>query len=225
METEEAEPREGLAGILDRRPALPDPGSHGRGIVICAGGARMFTNAWVLVWQLRRTLRSTLPIEVWHLGPEEMSSGMHAMLEDLGASVVDAHAVLRRFPARISDGWQLKAYALVMSGFREVLLLDADNVPVRDPAFLLDHAEYLRTGAVFWPDAIDIAATNPIWDEAGLPGFYTASWYGIWVPKGTPRAIVNKLNAAIAGALNDPAVQSRFATFGQEVVPDRKSVG
>jgi hypothetical protein len=176
METEEATPRDGLAGILDRRPALPDQGRHGRGVVICAGGARMFTNAWVLVWQLRRTLRSTLPIEIWHLGPEEMSSGMRAMIEGLGASTVDAHAVLRRFPARISDGWQLKAYALIMSGFREVLLFDADNVPVRDPAFLFDHPDYLRTGAVFWPDAIDIAATNPIWNEAGLPAGQRASF-------------------------------------------------
>ena len=37
--------------------------------------------------------------------------------------------------------------------------------------------------------------------------------------EGHAAEIVNKLNAAIAGALNDPGVQSRFATFGQEVVP------
>jgi tripartite-type tricarboxylate transporter receptor subunit TctC len=59
----------------------------------------------------------------------------------------------------------------------------------------------------------------PTVDEAGLPGFYTASWYGIWAPKGTPKAIVGKLNTAIVNALADPGVQARFASFGQEVVP------
>jgi tripartite-type tricarboxylate transporter receptor subunit TctC len=64
------------------------------------------------------------------------------------------------------------------------------------------------------------AAPNvPTVDEAGLPGFYTASWYGIWVPKGTPKEIIGKVNAAIVSVLADPAAQARFVSFGQEVVP------
>jgi tripartite-type tricarboxylate transporter receptor subunit TctC len=59
----------------------------------------------------------------------------------------------------------------------------------------------------------------PTVDQAGLPGFYTASWYGTWVPKGTPNEIIGKLNAAIVSALADPAAQARFVSFGQEVVP------
>jgi tripartite-type tricarboxylate transporter receptor subunit TctC len=59
----------------------------------------------------------------------------------------------------------------------------------------------------------------PTVDEAGLPGFHTASWYGIWVPKGTPKDIIGKLNAAIVHALADPAAPARFAAFGQEIVP------
>jgi tripartite-type tricarboxylate transporter receptor subunit TctC len=59
----------------------------------------------------------------------------------------------------------------------------------------------------------------PTVDEAGLPGFYTASWYGTWVPKGTPKEIIGKLNAAIVSALADPAAQARFVAFGQQVVP------
>jgi tripartite-type tricarboxylate transporter receptor subunit TctC len=59
----------------------------------------------------------------------------------------------------------------------------------------------------------------PTVDEAGLPGFYTASWYGTWVPKGTPKEIIGKLNAAIVDALADPAAQARFVSFGQEIVP------
>jgi hypothetical protein len=151
------------------------PGT-GRGIVICAGGVQMFTNAWVLVWLLRKELECRLPIEVWHLGSAEMSTGMRAMLEGLGAKVVDAHEVLSRFPARIADGWQLKPYALIMSSFREVLMLDADNVPVVDPSFLFESPEFVSTGAIFWPDVVDLSKDNPIWQELDLPAAQRTSF-------------------------------------------------
>lgn len=155
------------------RPEFP---GIGRGIVICAGGVQMFTNAWVLVWQLRKELGCGLPIEIWHLGSAEMSTGMRKMLEGLGSKVVDAHEVLSRFPAQIADGWQLKPYALIMSGFREVLMLDADNVPVVDPSFLFESAEFVATGAIFWPDVLDISKDNPIWGELDLPAAQRTSF-------------------------------------------------
>ena len=57
----------------------------------------------------------------------------------------------------------------------------------------------------------------PTVDEAGLPGLHTSVWHGIWLPKGTPREIVMKLNAAIGETLADPAVAARFADLGQEI--------
>ena len=59
----------------------------------------------------------------------------------------------------------------------------------------------------------------PTVDEAGLPGLHTAVWHGFWLPKGTPRDIVMKLNAAIVETLMDPAVRQRFADLGQEIPP------
>ena len=41
----------------------------------------------------------------------------------------------------------------------------------------------------------------------------------MWAPKGTPKDIVAKLNAAVVGALADPAVRKRFADLGQEIPP------
>ena len=49
-------------------------------------------------------------------------------------------------------GWELKSYAILHSPYREVLLLDADNVPVVNPEFLFTSSEYRATGALFWPD-------------------------------------------------------------------------
>ncbi len=59
----------------------------------------------------------------------------------------------------------------------------------------------------------------PTVDEAGLPGFYVASWHAIWAPKGTPNDIVTKLNAAAMVALADPLVRRRLADIGQDVYP------
>ena len=59
----------------------------------------------------------------------------------------------------------------------------------------------------------------PTADEAGLPGLYTAVWHGIWSPKGTPRDVNTKLNAAIVETLADATVRARFADLGQEIPP------
>jgi tripartite-type tricarboxylate transporter receptor subunit TctC len=59
----------------------------------------------------------------------------------------------------------------------------------------------------------------PTADEAGLPGFFASLWYGLWVPRDTPKDIVSKLNATIAQALADPMVQKRFEDLGIEITP------
>jgi tripartite-type tricarboxylate transporter receptor subunit TctC len=57
----------------------------------------------------------------------------------------------------------------------------------------------------------------PTTDEAGLPGFYASIWFGLWAPKGTPKDVVAKLNAATVTALADPNVKDRLAKLGQTV--------
>jgi hypothetical protein len=158
-----------------RRPA-PNLNLSGRGIVICAGGERLFTSAYVLLRVLRETLGCTLPIQLWHFGGEELSPAMRALLVPLNVELVDATAFLEDYPADIGNGWQLKSYALLQSRFAEVLMLDADQVPVRDPALVFEMPEYLQTGAVFWPDIIDLSAANPIWALTGLAAENCPAW-------------------------------------------------
>ena len=59
----------------------------------------------------------------------------------------------------------------------------------------------------------------PTVDEAGLAGFHVEIWSGIWVPKGTPKDIAAKLNAAVVDALADPAVRKRLAEVGLDIPP------
>jgi tripartite-type tricarboxylate transporter receptor subunit TctC len=59
----------------------------------------------------------------------------------------------------------------------------------------------------------------PTMDEAGVPGFYSSFWHGLWVPKGTPKDVIAKLNAAMVETLADPAVKKRFSDIGQEPWP------
>jgi len=148
----------------------PYPGDFlGRGIVICGGGVKYFTNAWTSI-NLLRHLGCRLPVELWHLGTRELDEGMRALLEPLGVACVDALKIRRGFPARILRGWELKAYALKHSRFREVLLLDADNMPVESPEFLFETPEYGETGAIFWPDFPGVRTKDPtpIWRSCGL---------------------------------------------------------
>jgi putative mannosyltransferase len=147
----------------------------GRGIVICAGGRRYFTCAWVCVRMLRH-LGCRLPIELWYLGPYEMTAEMAALLAPLDVRCVDARAVQEEHPARRLGGWELKPYAILHTRFEEVIFLDADNVPLIDPERLFETAEYHRHGAIFWPDFHPLDRTSPIWDVAEVPHRYEPSF-------------------------------------------------
>jgi tripartite-type tricarboxylate transporter receptor subunit TctC len=59
----------------------------------------------------------------------------------------------------------------------------------------------------------------PTVDEAGLPGLYISNWTGLWLPKGTPKDVIAKLNAVAVDALAQPAVRQRLADLGHEIFP------
>jgi tripartite-type tricarboxylate transporter receptor subunit TctC len=76
-------------------------------------------------------------------------------------------------------------------------------------------AELYRSGKVR-PFALAAKARLPLIpdvptvDEAGVPGLYVSTWYSLWAPKGTPRGVIARLNAAVVAALADPAVRNRL---------------
>ena len=77
----------------------------------------------------------------------------------------------------------------------------------------------IKAFAVTAKTHLTAAPDIPTVDEAGLPGFYTAIWHGLWAPKGTPAEVIAKLNAAVREALADSTVQQRLAALGQELPP------
>ncbi|MCI0379254.1 MAG: alpha-1,3-mannosyltransferase family protein [Gemmataceae bacterium] len=128
----------------------------GRGIVLVGGGA-YFACAYVTIRVLRH-VGCRLPIELWHLD-DEMNAAGQAVVEAYGVTCRNADALVATQPFRFLDGhwwkgWQLKPYAIAHSAFEEVLYLDADCYPVRDPEFLFSEKSYRRRGAIFWPDLL-----------------------------------------------------------------------
>ena len=62
----------------------------------------------------------------------------------------------------------------------------------------------------------------PTLNEGGLKGFEVVVWHGVYAPKGTPAAVIEKFNAALRTALKDPAFANRMTDLGAELVPDAK---
>ena len=59
----------------------------------------------------------------------------------------------------------------------------------------------------------------PTLDEQGLKGFEVGIWHALYAPKGTPKAAIDKLAAALQDSLKDETVKKRFADLGAEAVP------
>ena len=57
----------------------------------------------------------------------------------------------------------------------------------------------------------------PTSDESGIPGLYAAGWFGLFGPKGMPKQVVARINAAMVEALADPALKARFSDLGLDV--------
>jgi tripartite-type tricarboxylate transporter receptor subunit TctC len=77
----------------------------------------------------------------------------------------------------------------------------------------------IKAYAVTAPKRLPIAPNIPTTDEAGLPGFYFTFWHAFWVPKGTPKEIVGKLNDALTKTLADPVTRDRLTKIAQEIFP------
>jgi len=148
--------RDSHVEILRSIPPYPRNVFSGRGIVMLAGG-RYSSFATTGLGMLRE-IGSKLPIEVWVKDHTEEKEGWCDEIKKEGMAC-----------RRISDymdvssnkhGYQLKISSILFSSFEEVLFLDADNVPVRNPDGIFEAKSYTDTGVVLWQD---------YWKHSGSP--------------------------------------------------------
>jgi tripartite-type tricarboxylate transporter receptor subunit TctC len=95
------------------------------------------------------------------------------------------------------------------------------DMAILDPTTSLAQvrAGRVKAYAVTVASRLSSAPEIPTVDEAGLPGFHMSLWHGLWVPKGAPKDVIAKLNAAAVTALANPGLRARLADLRQEIFP------
>ncbi|CAI5737440.1 unnamed protein product [Hyaloperonospora brassicae] len=130
---------------------------------------RVLPSAYATIRMLRLQ-GCVLPVELWYR-PDEMSIDNPIIYKLLS----EYNVRMRPIFDRRATGFHVKPYAVYYSSFDNVLLLDADNLPAKDPTYLFDEPEFLRTGAVFWPDywqpsnsLFQLSNTSLLWQLTGI---------------------------------------------------------
>jgi len=92
---------------------------------------------------------------------------------------------------------------------------------IANPATALPQVQAgaIKAYAVTAKNRLAVAPDIPSVDEAGMPGFYFSLWAALFAPKGTPKEIIAKLNAAAVSMLADPAVRQKLISQGFEIPP------
>jgi tripartite-type tricarboxylate transporter receptor subunit TctC len=83
--------------------------------------------------------------------------------------------------------------------------------------------EKIKAYAVTTKTRVPSLPNLPTMDEAGIKGFEVSIWHGMYAPKGTPAAAINKLSEALKVALKDENVVKRFAELGTEPVAQNRA--
>eukprot|EP01126_Amoeba_proteus_P043071 TRINITY_DN4704_c0_g1_i3.p1 TRINITY_DN4704_c0_g1~~TRINITY_DN4704_c0_g1_i3.p1 ORF type:complete len:381 (+),score=46.73 TRINITY_DN4704_c0_g1_i3:160-1302(+) len=186
--------------FLNSIPPAPKDLS-GKGIVITAHlGVIPHTLRVLRFLQYHNT---SLPIEIWHKGEfseshvDQFTEFPNVVFRDLNQYDTGRF----KFTRSGEKFFSVKGGALVFTSFSEILLLDSDNLCLRNPEFLFNHPAYLETGAIFWPDYWKTRKDNPIWDILEIP--CTTEF-----EQESGQLVVNKSDPAVWKALN-------LATFFQ----------
>ena len=116
--------------------------------------------------------------------------------------------------------WQMVPYRSAGLSMQDLVAGTVD-IALDAPAVMMPQwqAGAIKTYAVAAKKRLVIAPDIPTTDEAGLPGFYFSFWHAMWAPKGTPKEIITKLNAAAVAALADPQTRKRLIDLGQDIYP------
>ncbi len=116
--------------------------------------------------------------------------------------------------------WQMVSYRSAGLATQD-LLAGITDIQLDTPAVSLPHVKSgdLKAYAVTAKERIAVAPDIPTTDESGLPGYYFSFWHAMWAPKGTPKPIIAKLNAAVRAGLTDPDTRKKLLDLAQVIYP------
>lgn len=138
------------------------------GVVYTAGNRDTWDRLIVSLRMLKRAYNCKLPVEIFFF-PDELPS--LTIVNELNSY---GNVILRklRWSKTDSNAWKnfhVKSEALLRSSFQYVLYLDSDNIPIRDPTYLIFNKQFKESGIFLWPDFFKSSPANPIWRLLGLP--------------------------------------------------------
>jgi tripartite-type tricarboxylate transporter receptor subunit TctC len=142
--------------------------------------------------------RGTLPPRDLNEFVEWLKANPDRSMQALGGIGSPDHVAGVLLQSRIGARWRFVPYRGAAPVMQELMAGHVDwSITNPDTSVPQMRAGHIKIYAVTAPQRLTMAPEIPTVDEAGLPGFYSSYWHGVWAPKRTPKDIVAKLNAAL----------------------------
>ena len=136
-----------------------------------------------------------------------------------GITTVGYHLLARLFQKETGTHFALVPYRGGAPALQDLIAGEIDLHFDNPVSLQLVRGGSVRAYAITSDARLTVASDIPTFAEMGLPALFWSAWFGFFAPRGTPKDIIGKLNAAAVEALADPAVRSRFADLGLDIVP------
>lgn len=139
----------------------------GNGILYAGGGAYN----WLVLLSIKmlRDLGSKLPIEVFIPNENEYSVDLcDRIFPVFGAKCILMSNYINTKKIKIKD-YQLKSMALLLTSFENVLMLDSDNLPLKNPDYLFINEPFISKPLIIWPDFWRRSTSPQFYDIAKIP--------------------------------------------------------
>jgi tripartite-type tricarboxylate transporter receptor subunit TctC len=136
-----------------------------------------------------------------------------------GITTVGYHLFTALFQKQTGTKFAFVPYRGVPAALQDLVAGRIDLLFATPDVLPLARAGSIKVYAVTSDTRFAQAPDVPTFAEMGVPVVFLSSWIGLFAPRGTPRDIIGKLNAAAVEALADPLVRSRIADLGYDTVP------
>ena len=140
----------------------------------------------------------------------------------VGRATLPYHLIAALFQKETGTQFAIIPYRGGAPAVQDLLAGQIDLVISAPDKLPLARDGIIKVFAVTSDTRIAAAPDVPTFVEMGLPALSYSDWTALFAPKGTPTAVVGKLNAAAVEALADPIVRSRLADLGFEIFPREK---